>query len=72
MLLTDSLRVGYVATREALFAKLRAVLIPRANDKLASVRVQTVYALKRIQEPDEAKDKVTAELLRLMVSDPSK
>ncbi|TYZ65810.1 hypothetical protein PybrP1_010743 [[Pythium] brassicae (nom. inval.)] len=55
-----------------LVPKLRAALIPRANDKLGSVRVQSVYALKRIQEPDDAKDPVTAELLRLMATDPSK
>ncbi|KAF1314522.1 Condensin complex subunit 3, partial [Globisporangium splendens] len=57
---------------EDLLTKLRAVLIPRANDKVSSVRVQTAYALKRVQEPDDPKDKVTAELLRIMVSDPSK
>lgn len=58
--------------REDLFDKLRVTLIPRANDKIASIRVQSVYALKRIQEPEDRKDPVTAELLRLMVSDPSK
>lgn len=55
-----------------MFDKLRATLIPRANDKIASIRVQSVYALKRIQEPEDRKDPVTTELLRLMVSDPSK
>lgn len=48
-------------------------MLDRANDKLASIRVQSVYALKRMQNPDpNAKDPVMGELLRLMVSDPSK
>lgn len=56
-----------------MFGKLRKAMLARANDKLASIRVQSVYALKRMQDPDpNAKDPVMAELLRLMVSDPSK
>ncbi|RLN96126.1 hypothetical protein BBJ28_00006482 [Nothophytophthora sp. Chile5] len=41
-------------------------LLPRLNDKLATVRIQSVYALKKLQRPNEASDKVSRELQRLM------
>lgn len=52
--------------------KLRAALLPRLHDKVTSIRIQSIYALKQLQDPDSEHDKVTAELQRLMVSDPSK
>lgn len=59
-------------TREETFGRLRKAMLPRASDKLATVRVQSVFVLKRLQDEDDPADEVTAELVRLMVSDPSK
>lgn len=63
---------GFNGLRDDLVPTLRDALLTRASDKIAAVRVQSVFALKRLQAPDDAKDAVTAELLRLMASDPSK
>ncbi|KAF4317705.1 hypothetical protein JM18_007081 [Phytophthora kernoviae] len=51
---------------------LREVMLPRLNDKVTSVRIQSVYALKRLQKSTEESDEVSRELQKLMVSDPSK
>jgi hypothetical protein len=58
--------------REILFDKLRDTLLVRAHDKIVTIRVQSVYALKRLQDPSDEKDPATVELLRTLVSDPSK
>jgi hypothetical protein len=68
--LTDSLLA--ILHSEETFERLRKAMIPRASDKLATVRIQTVLVLKRLQDNDEPTDEVTAELVRLMVSDPNK
>jgi hypothetical protein len=59
-------------TSEEAIGRLRKAMLPRACDKLATVRVQSVYVLKRLQDEDDPTDEVTVELVRLMVSDPSK
>lgn len=56
---------------EALEKQLVEGLLPRLKDKLAAVRIQAVYALKRLQKAGED-DPVATELQKLLVEDPSK
>lgn len=71
-----------LSCREELVTQLRETMLRRLNDKLTSVRIQSVYGLKKLQGEEEEEeesgeeegeeDAVTHELRKLLVSDPSK
>lgn len=64
-------RLDYI--EEELETQLKATMLKRLNDKLTSVRIQSIYGLKNLQNPEQDEDdEVTQELRKLMVSDPSK
>ncbi|ETM38930.1 hypothetical protein L914_14877 [Phytophthora nicotianae] len=64
-------RLEYI--EEELETQLKATMLKRLNDKLTSVRIQSIYGLKNLQNPvEDEEDEVTQELRKLMVSDPSK
>ncbi|KAL3673093.1 hypothetical protein V7S43_002388 [Phytophthora oleae] len=67
-------RLGFI--EEELETQLRKTMLLRLNDKLTSVRIQSIYGLKNLQEDpaegEKDEDEVTRELRKLMVSDPSK
>ncbi|KAG1705502.1 hypothetical protein DVH05_003191 [Phytophthora capsici] len=67
-------RLGFI--EEELETQLRKTMLLRLNDKLTSVRIQSIYGLKNLQEDpvegEKGEDEVTRELRKLMVSDPSK
>ncbi|OWZ13289.1 Condensin complex subunit 3 [Phytophthora megakarya] len=54
-----------------LLNQLRDTMLRRLKDKVTSVRIQSVYGLRKLQESEEQAE-VTQELKKLMVSDPSK
>ncbi|CEG48988.1 condensin complex subunit [Plasmopara halstedii] len=51
--------------------QLKETMFKRLKDKLTSVRIQSIYGLKYLQESD-SEDTITRELRILMVSDPAK
>uniref|UniRef100_A0AAV1TC30 Nuclear condensin complex subunit 3 C-terminal domain-containing protein n=1 Tax=Peronospora matthiolae TaxID=2874970 RepID=A0AAV1TC30_9STRA len=59
-------------------SQLRHAMVRRLRDKLTSVRIQSIYGLRKLQhkqvegEGEETEDEVTRELRTLMVADPSK
>ncbi|TDH69624.1 hypothetical protein CCR75_009122 [Bremia lactucae] len=68
-------RLDYI--EEKLTTQLRTTLLNRLKDKLTSVRIQSIYGLKKLQRQDlpllaNEEDIVTQELKRLLESDPSK
>ncbi|KAG6951156.1 hypothetical protein JG687_00013792 [Phytophthora cactorum] len=64
-------RLDYI--EEELETQLKETMLKRLNDKLTSVRIQSIHGLKKLQGPvEDEDDEVTRELRKLMVSDPSK
>uniref|UniRef100_M4C3K1 Nuclear condensin complex subunit 3 C-terminal domain-containing protein n=1 Tax=Hyaloperonospora arabidopsidis (strain Emoy2) TaxID=559515 RepID=M4C3K1_HYAAE len=59
-------------------SQLRHAMLRRLRDKLTSVRIQSIYGLRKLQqkqvegEGEETEDEVTREFRTLMVADPSK
>ncbi|OQS03964.1 condensin complex subunit 3 [Thraustotheca clavata] len=51
--------------------ELLEIMLERARDKIVAIRVQSIYALKHLQEEKED-DPATSAILRLAVTDPSK
>ncbi|CAI5713007.1 unnamed protein product [Peronospora effusa] len=56
---------------EPLKQEVRHEFLRRVTDKVTSIRIQSVYGLKKLQTKKE-QDIVTEELMKLMVMDPSK
>lgn len=56
---------------DELWDSLISHLTPRLRDKNLNVRIWAVKAVERIQNPDDDKDFIMGELIRLMKSDPS-
>jgi hypothetical protein len=56
----------------AIVEAIETALIRRLRDKIPAVRVWAVRAVGVLQNPEDSKDKVTLELLRLLSSDSSK
>jgi len=58
--------------RQDLWPEVEEAMLERSLDKVATIRAQSVYALKHLQQPELEKDAVTAALLRLAVTDTNK
>ena len=61
-----------IEVSDELFDDVEACMLERCQDKMPAVRAEAVTGLFRLQNPDDARDRCTKELLRLMSEDPAK